>query len=141
RQEEQRRQIGYAKPAQGLEIESRTWHPDDASAGQDKARYVIQEVRRARNLYETLGVKPSAAAKDVRNAYRQISLRIHPDKVRSRGGAEEAESLIREAEATFKIVSSAYEVLGDEGKRAAYHRTLRTKLSAPPATSRPQQKP
>eukprot|EP00931_Biecheleriopsis_adriatica_P021537 TRINITY_DN14065_c0_g1_i2.p1 TRINITY_DN14065_c0_g1~~TRINITY_DN14065_c0_g1_i2.p1 ORF type:complete len:4450 (-),score=994.04 TRINITY_DN14065_c0_g1_i2:41-13390(-) len=141
RQDEQRRQTGYYKkpmPAMQLEIQSRSWHPDDAPVGASKAKYVIKEVSQAQNLYERLGVKPSALAKDIRNAYRQISLRIHPDKVQSSGGAEDAD-LHAEAEAAFKLVSSAYEILGDEGKRAAYNHTLRPTSKSHAASGKPRE--
>ena len=33
-----------------------------------------------RSLYETLGVPPTAHKQDIRNAYRKLALRHHPDK-------------------------------------------------------------
>ncbi|CAE7811240.1 bcas2 [Symbiodinium sp. KB8] len=123
--EGQRRQqqVSKPKPIMPAELPCVPWQPDDAPVGKSKARYVIEQVKKARNLYETLGVRSSAAAKDIRNAYRQIALRIHPDKVTS--GGKEEEDLVAQAEAAFKLVSSAYEVLGDEGKRSSYNHTAK----------------
>ncbi|CAJ1411044.1 unnamed protein product [Effrenium voratum] len=128
--EDQRRQAGNKKsPAAIPEIPCQPWQPDDAPAGATKVEYVIRKVKEARNFYETLGVKPSAAAKDIRNAYRQIALRIHPDKV----GSDTDPKVLAQSEAAFKLVSSAYEVLGDEGKRASYNHTTRLQSKASPA--------
>jgi len=95
------------------------WKPEDAHQG-DKVQFVLDKVAQARTLYETLGVPSASDDKDVRSAYRQASLIIHPDKVRGRGEADLAE----QAEAAFKIITSAYEILGDEMKRMMYDRSL-----------------
>ncbi|CAE7203036.1 DNAJB8 [Symbiodinium sp. CCMP2592] len=135
--EGQRRQqqVTKPKPIMPAELPCVPWQPDDAPVGKSKARYVIEQVKKARNLYETLGVRPAAAAKDIRNAYRQIALRIHPDKVTS--GGKEEEDLVAHAEAAFKLVSSAYEVLGDEGKRSSYNHTAKASGKAAAASSKP----
>eukprot|EP00439_Symbiodinium_sp_Y106_P027634 s6369_g3.t1 len=135
--EGQRRQqqVTKPKPIMPAELPCVPWQPDDAPVGKNKARYVIEQVKKARNLYETLGVRPAAAAKDIRNAYRQIALRIHPDKVTS--GGKEEEDLVAQAEAAFKLVSSAYEVLGDEGKRSSYNHTAKAGGKAAAASPKP----
>lgn len=58
------------------------------------------------DLYALLGVDESATSKEVKVAYRKLSLKHHPDK----GGDE----------AVFKQISQAYEVLFDGEKRALY---------------------
>lgn len=63
-----------------------------------------------RDYYETLGVARTATEADLKRAYRQMALKYHPD--RNPGDAE--------AEARFKEVNEAYEVLKDPQKRAAY---------------------
>mmetsp|Transcript_6837 Transcript_6837/g.9951 ORF Transcript_6837/g.9951 Transcript_6837/m.9951 type:complete len:414 (+) Transcript_6837:33-1274(+) len=57
-------------------------------------------------LYETLGVPKSAPAKDIKKAYRQLSLKHHPD----RGGDA----------SKFKEINAAYEILSDADKRQKY---------------------
>lgn len=62
--------------------------------------------------YEILGVTKSATQDEIKKAYRKKALKYHPDK--NPGDAS--------AEAHFKEVSEAYEVLSDEKKREMYDR-------------------
>jgi DnaJ-class molecular chaperone len=64
----------------------------------------------AANLYDTLGVKRDASEEDIRKAYRKLARKHHPDVNPGNKTAEEK----------FKSISSAYEVLSDAKKRAAY---------------------
>ena len=62
------------------------------------------------NLYEILGVNKSATEDDITKAYRKLARLYHPD--RNPGDAE--------AEAKFKEVASAYEILSNTRKRQEY---------------------
>jgi len=62
------------------------------------------------DLYELLGVPRNADAAAIKSAYRKMAMQYHPD--RNPGDAE--------AEARFKAIGAAYEVLKDPQKRAAY---------------------
>ena len=64
------------------------------------------------DYYATLGVAREAAADDLKKAYRKLAMQFHPD--RNPGD--------KQAEARFKEVNEAYDVLKDEQKRAAYDR-------------------
>jgi molecular chaperone DnaJ len=64
------------------------------------------------DYYATLEVPREAAPEDLKKAYRKLAMKYHPD--RNPGD--------KTAEARFKEVSEAYEVLKDEQKRAAYDR-------------------
>ena len=66
----------------------------------------------ARDHYKTLGVTRDAPAAEIKAAYRKLALQFHPDRNPGDAAAEER----------FKEVSQAYAVLGDEEKRARYHR-------------------
>jgi len=65
-----------------------------------------------RDYYEILGVERGADPAVLKKAYRQMAMKFHPD--RNPGD--------KEAEAQFKEVNEAYEVLKDDQKRAAYDR-------------------
>ncbi|MCR9258024.1 MAG: molecular chaperone DnaJ [Alphaproteobacteria bacterium] len=66
----------------------------------------------ARDYYEVLGVERGADEADLKKAYRKLAMQYHPD----RNPDDE------EAEAKFKEVNEAYDVLKDADKRAAYDR-------------------
>src|ERR1700685_714285 len=62
-----------------------------------------------KDYYEILGVTRSAGADEVKRAYRKLARKFHPDVSKEKN-----------AEARFKEVQEAYEVLKDPEKRAAY---------------------
>ncbi|MHC4092293.1 MAG: DnaJ domain-containing protein [Planctomycetota bacterium] len=64
------------------------------------------------DYYEVLGVTRSASADEIKRAYRRLAKKYHPD--RNPGDAA--------AEAKFKEVQAAHEVLKDPQKRAQYDR-------------------
>lgn len=107
-----------ALPAPKEEVRPITWKVED---GEGHIQFVLDKVGEAHTLYETLGVSGDADKAMIRSAYRQVSLSIHPDKV----GHLEDLDLQKQAENAFKVVSSAYEILNDDKKRAEYDRKLR----------------
>lgn len=64
-----------------------------------------------KDYYKIMGVSRDASAEEIKRAYRQLARKYHPDV------SKEAD-----AEARFKEVGEAYEVLKDPEKRAAYDR-------------------
>ncbi len=64
------------------------------------------------DYYTTLGVERGAGAEEMKKAYRKLAMQYHPD----RNPGDEA------AEAKFKELNEAYDVLKDDQKRAAYDR-------------------
>ena len=64
-----------------------------------------------KDYYKILGVERGTGSEEIRKAYRRLAKKYHPDV------SKEAN-----AEARFKEVGEAYEVLKDEEKRAAYDR-------------------
>ncbi len=65
-----------------------------------------------KDYYETLGVPRDAAQDDIKRAFRRLARETHPDA--NPGDAA--------AEARFREVAEAYEVLSDPQRRAAYDR-------------------
>jgi DnaJ-class molecular chaperone len=66
----------------------------------------------ARNPYDVLGVKPEASEDEIRSAYRALAKKNHPDL--NPGN--------KPAEARFKEIASAYDLLSDKEKRARFDR-------------------
>ncbi len=64
-----------------------------------------------RDYYEVLSVSRNASTEEVKKAFRKLAMRYHPDRNKEDG-----------AEAKFKEIGEAYEVLSDPEKRAAYDR-------------------
>ena len=65
-----------------------------------------------RDYYEVLGVDKGASAAEIKKAFRRVAMKFHPD--RNPEGAD--------AEDKFKEAQEAYEILGDDDKKAAYDR-------------------
>jgi len=62
-----------------------------------------------RDYYQILGVSREANAKQLKKAYRDLSLKYHPDKNKESGASDK-----------FVEISNAYEVLSDDEKRRIY---------------------
>jgi molecular chaperone DnaJ len=63
------------------------------------------------DYYATLGVDRSASADEIKRAFRRLAMEYHPDRNSEPG-----------AEARFKEINEAYEVLSDQERRSTYDR-------------------
>lgn len=62
-----------------------------------------------RDYYEVLGISKNATADEIKRAFRKLAMKYHPDRNKA-----------PDAEAKFKEINEAYEVLSDEQKRKTY---------------------
>ena len=65
-----------------------------------------------RDPYDVLGVSRSAGAAEIKNAFRKLAKKLHPD----------ANKHDQRAASRFAELNAAYEILGEESKRKAYDR-------------------
>ncbi|XP_071690689.1 uncharacterized protein [Rutidosis leptorrhynchoides] len=83
------------------------------------------------NMYLILGVESTAAASEIKKAYRKAALKHHPDKAarsvsRSENGddgllwKEIAENVYKDADRLFKMIGEAYAILSNSSKRSQY---------------------
>src|ERR671936_3038110 len=63
-----------------------------------------------KDYYTTLGVAKTATEKEIKQSYRKLARKFHPD----------VNPGDKSAEAKFKEINEAYEVLGDPAKRKKY---------------------
>ena len=63
-----------------------------------------------RDFYEVLGVAKGTDKKEIKQAFRRMAMKYHPDRNPGDKAAEES----------FKEVNAAYEILADDQKKAAY---------------------
>lgn len=66
----------------------------------------------SKDPYELLGLKRNASQKEIQNAFRKLAKKLHPDL--NPGD--------KNAEARFKEIAAAYELLSDDEKRARFDR-------------------
>ena len=62
------------------------------------------------DYYKILGVERNASASTIKNAYRRLAMKYHPDKHKGD----------KESETKFKEINEAYTVLNDQEKKNAY---------------------
>ena len=77
--------------------------------------HAFKQTNMSRDYYQILGLSDKATEADIKRAYRKLAKEFHPDKNPGNAGAE----------ARFKEITEAYEVLSDAGKRGRYDEYLR----------------
>jgi len=86
---------------------------DDGRQQEQLAQYA--RVLQAADHYEVLSVDPSCSMREVKSAFRKLSLLLHPDKLTALPRHTGAKP-----EAAFQRLQAAHEVLLDEKQRARY---------------------
>lgn len=69
--------------------------------------------------YKVLGIDKKASKSDIKDAFRRLALKFHPDK-----HSDSTKSVRDNATLRFKQASEAYEVLINDRKRADYNQNL-----------------
>lgn len=69
------------------------------------------------NLYNILGVAPTATSEEIKKAYRSLAMRHHPDR-----------NTHPNSVARFNSINTAYETLSDPKKRAEYNQSLSNRI-------------
>lgn len=64
----------------------------------------------SKDYYTILGVSRDASGAEIKKAYKKLALKYHPDRNKDDPSAE----------AKFKEINEAYQVLGDTQKRSQY---------------------
>jgi len=94
---------------------------EEAGKGQNSIKSKLKQAKvslkraRRKDFYAILGVAQDAEEEELKKAYKKLALKWHPDRHSSK--SEEEKKI---AEAKFKEVGEAYEVLTDKEKRARY---------------------
>jgi len=73
------------------------------------------------NLYNILGVSPTASTEEIKKAYRALAMRHHPDRNAHPG-----------AESRFNAIKTAYELLSDPKKRTEYNQSINNRIIIDP---------
>lgn len=68
------------------------------------------------DFYSVLGLKKECSDAELRNAYKKLALRWHPDRCSATGKSE----FVKEAKEKFQEIQEAYSILSDSNKRLLY---------------------
>lgn len=80
--------------------------------------FKLPETLKKFNLYRLLGVENFAKPREIKQGYRSIALKYHPDRFAGKDSER------------FKLGAEAYRVLCKDDRRVAYNRMLRKKMGS-----------
>ncbi|KAI3759803.1 hypothetical protein L6452_07872 [Arctium lappa] len=71
---------------------------------------------KSRDFYKVLGLKKECTETELKNAYKKLALKWHPDRCSAAGDSK----YVEEAKKKFQAIQEAYSVLSDANKRFLY---------------------
>ncbi|XP_016450255.1 uncharacterized protein LOC107775089 isoform X3 [Nicotiana tabacum] len=74
------------------------------------------EEEKSNDFYAVLGLKKECTATELKNAYKKLALKWHPDRCSASGNSK----FVEEAKKKFQAIQEAYSVLSDANKRFLY---------------------
>eukprot|EP00256_Glycine_max_P063398 XP_014633197.1 dnaJ homolog subfamily B member 9 isoform X2 [Glycine max] len=77
---------------------------------------MANEGKKSNNFYSILGLSKECTELELKNAYRKLAKKWHPDRCSATGNLE----LVEEAKKKFQEIREAYSVLSDANKRLMY---------------------
>jgi DnaJ family protein C protein 3 len=77
----------------------------------------LRKLAERKDYYKILGVPKTASDKDIKSAYRKLAMQYHPDKTQSLPEEER-----EKAQALFRDIAEAKDILSDDEKRGKYDR-------------------
>src|SRR5207237_8624346 len=89
--------------------------PEIQKSAEKDGNKLFSRLSAATDFYEVLGIAPDATDDDIRQEYRSLALRFHPDRFH-----QSAPELRTKIESAFANILQAYETLSDEKQRAHY---------------------
>ncbi|KAL8171617.1 hypothetical protein V2J09_023421 [Rumex salicifolius] len=72
--------------------------------------------KKGEDMYTVLGLGKDCSSTDLKNAYKKLAMRWHPDRYSASGNFR----LVEEAKKKFQAIQEAYSVLSDHNKRFLY---------------------
>ncbi|XP_068663204.1 uncharacterized protein [Aristolochia californica] len=81
-----------------------------AAGGEEKNEVFYQD------FYAVLGLKKECSPAELRNAYKKLAMRWHPDRCSASGNTK----FVEESKKKFQAIQEAYSVLSDANKRFLY---------------------
>ncbi|KAK9809850.1 hypothetical protein WJX72_000340 [[Myrmecia] bisecta] len=101
--------------------EAKRWQEQAAAAQRaQRAQHALHQdgaaQRKEAEAFRALGVRPSASAREVRQAYLQLALKCHPDKAAKRANKASGagKSMMKGDEVAFHRITRAYELLSKQ---------------------------
>ncbi|XP_011079422.1 uncharacterized protein LOC105162932 isoform X2 [Sesamum indicum] len=74
------------------------------------------EEEKSNDFYAVLGLKKECTTAELRNAYKKLAMKWHPDRCSASGNS----NYVEEAKKKFQAIQQAYSVLSDANKRFLY---------------------